>query len=164
MHSSAGGSELRGAVEDLARGSIKKAVVDKFPRHIQVLPPSSSCRERFFSPFFDALPTLPLTLLSARRNMFSARNRQLKLSYDEPPEDESSSNPRGDYVAPISEKDRERDRHYFREQRLFFRAALGQLFKDRRFSCLYRPVDPEQVMKTSLLAALSFINNGCLGS
>ena len=133
-------------LEEITFGaSPSSLLLSPLPCQVRVSLPSLSVREKFFEPFFSSLPMLPLTLYTARSKMFTAQNQKLKVS-------KKSLNNSGGLDAQnsqkpvyISEKDRERDRHYFREQRLFFRAALGQLFKEKRFSSLSRPVDPEQV-------------------
>ena len=77
--------------------------------------------------------------------MFTAQNQQLKVSTQTANATATETSQAFQNPVYISDKDRERDRHYFREQRLFFRAALGQLFKEKRFTALSRPVEPEQV-------------------
>lgn len=146
--------ELRDVVA--GRGSFDRVLL---PCQVRVKLPSQARRESFFQPFFLALPTLPLTLLTARKKMFTAQNRRLEIAPTAAPASSSTSQQQ-QLPAPqnsISDKDRERDRHYFREQRLFFRAALGQLFKEKRFSSLSRPVDPEQV--SSLLSVICICCN-----
>jgi hypothetical protein len=128
--------------------------LDPLPCQVRVLLPSQRHRETFFHPFFFALPTLPLTLFAARQKMFNAQNQQLTvsdLSVNKGGVTADASSQQIQQPANISEKDRERDRHYFREQRLFFRAALGQLFKEKRFASLSRPVEPDQVSVLCLM-------------
>ena len=143
-------------IRDLLSGTMSPCNERLFCQ-VEVSPPSSNARQSFFNPFFSALPTLPHTLLVARMNMFRAQNQVLKVA-EKPanagggPEETAMArlNPRH-----ISDRELERDRHYFREQRLFFRAALGQLFKEKRYYALSRPVEPEQVSVVGVSALSS---------
>jgi hypothetical protein len=133
--------------EITAGGNASSLRLEPLPCQVRVLLPSQRHRETFFHPFFFALPTLPLTLFAARQKMFNAQNQQLKVSDVSVTAGGGGTDTSQKLQNPanISDKDRERDRHYFREQRLFFRAALGQLFKEKRFASLSRPVEPDQV-------------------
>lgn len=107
--------------------------------------PTQSERTEFFSQYFQSLSVLPATLYNARKSIYDSRSQVLKVAQVTSAEGtEEGVGVRG-AAAALADVNEERDKNYMREQRVFFRAALSELLKEKRFQSLWRPVDPEQV-------------------
>jgi len=110
--------------------------------HIELKSPSPQERLALLRSFFDVLPLLPAKLYSAHRDIFENQMRSLTPD-DELVVDENSSvsllfsNKTADTILV------EKDDYHLRELRVFFRASLHELTKDRKYAIFWRPVDPE---------------------
>ncbi|CAE7598780.1 ATAD2, partial [Symbiodinium microadriaticum] len=102
----------------------------------------------FFSKFFESLSKLPHTLYSAQKTLYKSHNQVLHMAEEVAATTEEGG--KGQYgvrsaALALADINEERDKNFMREQRVFFRAALSELLKEKRFQSLWRPVDPEQV-------------------
>lgn len=109
--------------------------------------PTQFERSAFFKQFFESLATLPNTLYEARKSMYASQNQVLKVAEVTSSEGNGQAGNDGPRsgTAALADINEDRDKNFMREQRVFFRAALSELLKEKRFQSLWRPVDPEQV-------------------
>lgn len=132
--------------------------------------PSDAARRELFGAFFQQLLALPATIFAAKKKMMLPKKKKLALAPPETGEakeaDSKSPNsvavvPGGQGQASLAELlrdpagalppqdlpfvDTDEARNYMRELRLFMRAALAEMFKEKKMAPLCRPVDPDQV-------------------
>lgn len=129
--------------------------------------PSEYARHELFESFFRQLLALPAIIFAARKKMMMSKKRKLTIAAAAPEKtlDNRSPNlvavlharPQGpvslaellhDQTPPPAQLpfiDIDEARNYMRELRLFMRAALAEMFKEKKLSPLFRPVDPELV-------------------
>ena len=142
-----GGGE--GGWKEAQSGEANCDVLERsFASVVDLSGPTSSERLDFFKEFFDSLSRLPSTLYSAQKSMYTARNQVLSIAEQVSVAAEEGDSRQGGprlMAAALADINEERDKNYMREQRVFFRAALSELLKEKRFQSLWRPVDPEQV-------------------
>jgi hypothetical protein len=105
---------------------------------------TSDERHAFFSPFFNSLRTLPTIIYDARLQIITSRNQEVRVL---PKADmkQQQQVPKSGSKVILSNGETERQKNYLREQRVFFRAAIAELLKEKKFFSLWRPVEPEQV-------------------
>jgi SpoVK/Ycf46/Vps4 family AAA+-type ATPase len=119
---------------------------------VDLTAPTRQERMNFFGQFFESLSTLPKTLYQARKSMYTSQNQVLKIAADVSTSVEGDGDVAGkeglrSATVALADVNEDRDQNFMREQRVFFRAALSELLKEKRFQSLWRPVDPEQVVK-----------------
>lgn len=112
------------------------SVISTSTNVINLTSPSSEQRRSYFASFMDTLIQLPATIYAAKKQVLTPH--KTLLQEDEIPVVEPD-------VVITETTSNEKDKNYLREQRVFFRAALSELLKEKRFQSLWRPVDPEQV-------------------
>ena len=135
--------------------------------------PSDESREKLFTDFFVQVTSLPVTIYAAKKKMLLSKNIDLTIAASPEANHTTKSSP--DSVAGVHCNDDSRNsgqlsltelladppnpyeshdmsyidieeaKNYMRELRLFMRAALTEMFKEKKLSVLCRPVDPEQV-------------------
>mmetsp|Transcript_2762 Transcript_2762/g.4160 ORF Transcript_2762/g.4160 Transcript_2762/m.4160 type:complete len:1396 (+) Transcript_2762:65-4252(+) len=135
------GGEIADTRTDMQRSRLERALSS--PTVLDLPAPSCEDRVRFFHQFFGPLESLPNTLFMARKKMFATRTQKLKIDTSASSHSSDTNGVKGSTV--LVDLNDERDKNYMREQRVFFRAALSELLKEKRFMSLWRPVDPEQV-------------------
>ncbi|CAM9179200.1 unnamed protein product, partial [Ectocarpus fasciculatus] len=106
------------------------------PGVVHILRPSAAARENLFRDFFQQVQSLPATIYAARKKMLLPQRNKLLLLHD-------SSTPLT--LQDVSYIDIDEAKNYMRELRLFMRAALTEMFKEKKLAPLCRPVDPDQV-------------------
>jgi SpoVK/Ycf46/Vps4 family AAA+-type ATPase len=134
---------------------------------VSVQRPSFECREKLFTDFFHQLHALPITIYAARKKMFLPKQNKLSIAAVAPEQEkESNASPEvklnstshasladllHEPANPFAQQqdvsfiDVDEAKNYMRELRLFMRAALVEMFKEKKLSPLYRPVDPDNV-------------------
>ena len=130
------------------------------PCVIMLQQPSVDCRRLFFRSFFGQLLLLPATIYAARKKLLLPRDQVLVTAVS--PEQKNNNSDQTDIGSVLAnllqpksnfplkhrssvDPDLEDDLNSVREQRLFFRAALNELFKEKKLASLSRQVDPELV-------------------
>lgn len=134
---------------------------------VELSQPPKEAREKLFQDFFQQLLILPATILAARKKMALSRRRKLVAAPLPFVEDKAQEHRSPNTVAAVqgpvtlaellfdpsvelpppdlSYIDLDEARNYMRELRLFMRAALVEMFKEKKLAPLCRPVDPELV-------------------
>jgi hypothetical protein len=124
--------------------------------------PSIEARRSFFNLFFNQLSKLPSTLFAARKKMLLSRLQALEVAPEPVKDVESSAVPVDTSLEGVlsslskmthtkrsldgvSAAELEEDMNNLRELRLFFRATLTEMFKEKKLAPLQRQVDPELV-------------------
>lgn len=134
------------------------------PNVLQLRQPPLEARRIFFSNFFTQFESLPSTIYAARKKMLMSLTNRLEVDTSKEDEDTelekkqesererlTTTLVRSLFETPVFDSESieagetESDRNTLREFRLFMRAALAELMKEKRLAPLMRPVDAELV-------------------
>jgi SpoVK/Ycf46/Vps4 family AAA+-type ATPase len=113
---------------------------------LDVTLPDEDARREFAHEFFESIPLLPAFVYATKKRMHDAAARVVELADDtDSPEYLAALEKAEARTAPtvptMQLEDKEMD--LLRQLRIFFRAVLHELSKERRFQILWKPVDPD---------------------
>ena len=119
--------------------------------YIELAAPSVDERHALFESYFSTLPLIPSKIYMAHKKLHEAKHHNISTVEDENFIENrrqlrsSLNNDTAVSAAPPKYEKDERDIYHIRELRVFFRATLHELSKDKRYTVFWRQVDPYTV-------------------